>query len=600
MKEVIFVCYFGALFGFLHGCYRTSGNTFQLVAYIKENVTFENQRFHFPLNDILHALKEASVLRNINLTVIQVPEAGYGTQFLEYKKLVTKTSQVDALLSATHCAFEKKIRKRSTKSSLPIFVVQLEKCKFESPLTLVVKAYEMEIDLPINLNTSLEGCSTKLQLNRRSKREIINKYLENKTLKVVTIIRPPFVLEKESHTQQKVYTGLVFDLLHELSKKFKFSYVTEEPQDGNFGARLQNGSWNGMIGMLERKEADIAVGSLTITRDREDAIDFTFPFYEEPTKILLPKPETESKLWTVAKPFRWQVWLAVLLVLFLISTTIYFLNLYFVKLRHRNPEDSNIGIESYNISLYGAQHWYWQLWYLFGTIIQQGHLPPLFNGTKLIVAGWWFFAIVLFNTYNGALVSFLSVPKQMKTIDSLAELVDQKNIKWTFLKDSAHQDLFSQSSNSTVYRQIGKGATELVTSSEEGLDLVLTGQYAFIKEKSYLDVIMSQDYQKTNFCRVHIAKEEFFKVGFGIALQKNSPYLEIFNLEVMKMIQTGLLEKWRQRYWPKRQDCKDNVKEQRIGLGDLQGIFLFFAIGVALSIIIFLIELLLFISKKTR
>ncbi|XP_022252071.1 uncharacterized protein LOC111087924 isoform X2 [Limulus polyphemus] len=43
---------------------------------------------------------------------------------------------------------------------------------------------------------------------------------------------------------------------------------------------------------------------------------------------------------------------------------------------------------------------------------------------------------------------------------------------------------------------------------------------------------MSEDYKKTNSCRMHLAKEEFFKVGFGIALQKNSPYLRFFNMDV--------------------------------------------------------------------
>ncbi|XP_076373247.1 putative glutamate receptor [Tachypleus tridentatus] len=589
---------------------------FNLVAYVETKPAIKLCQLQYLNRDVIAALKEVSSVRKINLTFVEVPRTLDVTQFPSDK---TETLQTDAIFSLTYCSSEKKIRNYATESILPVFVAQLQKCRFRSLQTVVVRAYQMvpqlwfpcfldgllawvshlysqaqnettvkKEHLALDVNSTMKRCSQNIKSNRQRDQDIISTYLRNKILKVVTIVRPPFVLETESHKQQKVYRGLVFDLLNELSKRFKFHYQTEEPGDGSFGAKLSNGSWNGMIGMVERKEVHIAAGSLTITRDREDAVDFTFPFYEEPTKILLPQPEEESKLWAVAKPFHWQVWLATVVALFFISAIIHFLNYQAVQLQIK-PQDG---------STYEFRWWYRQFWYLFGAIVQQGgYTTHLFNGTKLVIACWWLFAIVLFHTYNGALVAFLSVPKRMKTIDSLAELVEQNKVQWTFLKNSAHQDLFSKTSNNVVYRKIGEEVKTLVASSEDGLNLVLTGQYAFIKEKSYLDVKMSEDYKNTNSCRMHLAKEEFFKVGFGIALQKNSPYLRIFNMEIMKMIQTGIMEKWRQRYWPKQGICEEDGHKRRIALDDLQGIFFFFAVGVATSTIVFFIERLSHVRK---
>ncbi|XP_076330754.1 glutamate receptor ionotropic, delta-2-like [Tachypleus tridentatus] len=228
-----------------------------------------------------------------------------------------------------------------------------------------------------------------------------------------------------------------------------------------------------------------------------------------------------------------------------------------------------------------------------------GHSPPFFSGTKLVAATWWLYAIVLFHTYNGALVAFLSIPKQGKTINTLQELAEQQELKWTFLKGSAHQNLFNEFSNSDIYRTIGKGASDLVNSSQQGLKFVLSGHYAFIKEKSYLDYMLFQDYNKTHSCRMHKAREEFFKVGFGFALQQRSPYLHIINKGIKRMLHNGLVEKWKRRYWPKTGNCDMASDQNTISLENLQGIFLVYAVGIVLSAIILCTEYALH-SKRNQ
>ena len=36
-------------------------------------------------------------------------------------------------------------------------------------------------------------------------------------------------------------------------------------------------SWNGMVGAVQRRSVDVAVGPVTMTAERAKAIDFTFP-----------------------------------------------------------------------------------------------------------------------------------------------------------------------------------------------------------------------------------------------------------------------------------------------------------------------------------
>lgn len=54
-----------------------------------------------------------------------------------------------------------------------------------------------------------------------------------------------------------------------------------------------NGSWNGVVGELIRHEADIAVAPLTITSQRERAIEFSTPFMDIGISIMIKKPKKE-------------------------------------------------------------------------------------------------------------------------------------------------------------------------------------------------------------------------------------------------------------------------------------------------------------------
>lgn len=49
------------------------------------------------------------------------------------------------------------------------------------------------------------------------------------------------------------YKGYCIDLLDELAKNLKFTYEIYISPDGMYGAELENGTWNGMIGELVGK-----------------------------------------------------------------------------------------------------------------------------------------------------------------------------------------------------------------------------------------------------------------------------------------------------------------------------------------------------------
>jgi ABC-type amino acid transport substrate-binding protein len=119
------------------------------------------------------------------------------------------------------------------------------------------------------------------------------------------------------------YEGYVIDLCKQLAKELNVRMEINLVKDGAWGKKIDNktNQWNGMIGEVMRGEADIAVADLTINSDREEAVDFTYPFMATGITILYKKPITkETSLWSFLSPFSticWELLLALVLYYFL-------------------------------------------------------------------------------------------------------------------------------------------------------------------------------------------------------------------------------------------------------------------------------------------
>lgn len=130
-----------------------------------------------------------------------------------------------------------------------------------------------------------------------------------------------------------------------------------------------------------------------------------------------------------------------------------------------------------------------------------------------------------------------------------------------------------------------------VTSADEGVSRVLSSDWAFIRERSMLTFKLAQEHQRLGGCKMQIAREDFFSVGFGLALRKNSPLLEPFNSALTLMIENGLVARWRNQYWPEKNEfteCKASSLSQAVPLSlkHFLSIYLVFCILTAIAFVV--------------
>ena len=80
--------------------------------------------------------------------------------------------------------------------------------------------------------------------------------------------------------------GHSIELLQLLAKDLNFVPNVYIVEDGSYGSKV-NGSWNGLIGDVHRKKADLAVAPLMLTKGRSEAVDFLAPFSEVKQGMIL-------------------------------------------------------------------------------------------------------------------------------------------------------------------------------------------------------------------------------------------------------------------------------------------------------------------------
>ena len=82
---------------------------------------------------------------------------------------------------------------------------------------------------------------------------------------------------KRTNSNTIAYEGMYIDLVLALQNIMNFTIDWMETPDGNWGNLMKTGYFNGLVGQLERGEADISATGLTITHERSQACDFTRP-----------------------------------------------------------------------------------------------------------------------------------------------------------------------------------------------------------------------------------------------------------------------------------------------------------------------------------
>ena len=84
--------------------------------------------------------------------------------------------------------------------------------------------------------------------------------LSNKHLMVAAEQWPPVLIISKDIKGKDTYSGLVWDFMEYIREARNCTFAIVRPHDGQWGVCYGNNNCSGMIGLVNRKEVDFAIG----------------------------------------------------------------------------------------------------------------------------------------------------------------------------------------------------------------------------------------------------------------------------------------------------------------------------------------------------
>ncbi|XP_071080673.1 probable glutamate receptor [Haliotis cracherodii] len=331
---------------------------------------------------------------------------------------------------------------------------------------------------------------------------------------------------------------------------------------------------------VQSEKAELVIAPISVSRSREEVIDFTVPYFYVDSGIIVRTPSAGTLL-TLISPFRYKVHICIAISLFL--TTALLLLMEKVSSDHSpfQPVDKlkHYGDTAFNI---------------FGALMYQGCNSPPMSSSRILLSAWLLFTVILAAAYGGNLIASMTDGRQKVPFSTLAELAQQDTYQWGLLGGTSFVTLF-KNSNRSDYQAILQGM-EINSDGDTDADSintdihlrrVLKGRYAFIGDENDFELMQSK------FCDLQFMKEQFSPVQFAVGLPNDSVNTKIFSNEVLHIYESGLPRYWYDRWLPKSQ-CQMQWRQQpyRVNLMALQSLFYVSGAGVVLAGCLLLAEIL--------
>lgn len=375
------------------------------------------------------------------------------------------------------------------------------------------------------------------------------------------------------------YSGYCMDLLNELARTLHFTYEIYVVPDGRYGALTDNGTWNGMVGELNQKKADIAAAPLTVTEVREKTVDFMMPFmyFTEDMLIRKQKAVQEVDYLQFMNPFENEVWFCTIATIVVISIAVFVIN-YYSPYGHKR-EDGHGTSEEFN--------YFNSLWFSVACMLQQGgdNTPRSLSG-RILAGCYWFCILIWVSTYTANLAAFFTVKNTEHPISSLDDIV--KTSYQVGVLDSSSTHAFFKSSKYEVHQKIWSRMERdgtFAQSVDEGVKWVREkDKFVFILDGPVLQHIVNQPP-----CDLKLVKGLTTSKGLSFAFQANSPYLNDFTLGILRLHENDFLDGLKRKWWDRTSTCPEEeegtLSRQRIGLKSMLGVYVVLIIGMFIAFV---------------
>ncbi|XP_068007688.1 glutamate receptor ionotropic, NMDA 2C isoform X1 [Melanerpes formicivorus] len=444
--------------------------------------------------------------------------------------------------------------------------------------------------------------------------------VDNRHLTVATLEERPFVIventdpstgvcvrntvpcRKQTNSSQSVnglvdpYTklcckGFCIDILKKLAKAVKFSYDLYLVTNGKHG-KIVRGVWNGMIGEVYYRRADMAIGSLTINEERSEIVDFSVPFVETGISVMVARSNGTVSPSAFLEPYSPAVWVMMFVMCLTVVAITVFVFEYFSPVGYNQNLTSGKRPGGPTFTIGKSV---WLLW----ALVFNNSVPienPKGTTSKIMVLIWAFFAVIFLASYTANLAAFMIQEQYIDTVSGLSDRKFQKP------QEQYPPFRFGTVPNGSTERNIRSNYPDMHThmvkynqrSVEDALTSLKMGKLdAFIYDAAVLNYMAGKD----EGCKlVTIGSGKVFATtGYGIALQKDSRWKRAIDLALLQFLGDGETQKL-ETVWLSGicQNEKNEVMSSKLDIDNMAGVFYMLLVAMGLSLLVFAWEHLVY------
>ncbi|XP_053678178.1 ionotropic receptor 93a [Anopheles nili] len=411
---------------------------------------------------------------------------------------------------------------------------------------------------------------------------------------------PPwqFVSYNESGSPM-INSGVVYDVLNELSRKLNFTYTMVIAQSVEVNGSAIEGNASAIFDvkaissdipqeifntLVSNKILMAAIGS-TVNEKQKKFVSFTDPISIQTYSFVISRPRELSRVLLFLSPFGPDTWLCLAAAVALMGPVLCAINKLSPYYEAHN-KSTETGLGKMNNCF----------WYIYGALLQQGGLYlPYADSGRIIIGTWWLVVLVIVTTYCGNLVAFLTFPKIDIPVNRIMQLLrNDRGMTWSIRKGTFLEEILMDSTE-PKYEQLYKGSLLISEVTDELMKRIEAGQHVHIDWRNNLRYLMKRQYLRTDRCDFTLSTDEFLDEQIALVMPKDSPYLELVNEEIKRMHQFGFIQRWVAQYLPAKDKCSGSsrvmdVQNHTVNSSDMAGSYWILLLGFIGGLTIFLCE----------
>ncbi|XP_077293110.1 ionotropic receptor 64a [Arctopsyche grandis] len=367
-----------------------------------------------------------------------------------------------------------------------------------------------------------------------------------------------------------------FALLLHLKDIYNFSFYMMRTLSWGY---MQNGSFDGMVGQLERRKIDIGGSPIFFRLERAKVTGYTIQTWISRSCFIFRHPKRASIFKIYTRPLEDNVWCCIFGTVFITSTTVYLL----FKIQGRIIFAADEG------SLSGV------LLFIFGAIFQQGMTSslPMLSG-RVVIFTIFTFSLLLYQFYSASIVSSLLMdpPRTIRTPTDLINSNLQLGVEDVPYTTNAFRQTNDEVAIQLYRKKVSNDKINNFFHPDEGLQMVKNGGFAFFVDNAVAYKIIADTFSEQQVCE--LSEINLFPTQKTMAIvQKHSPFRKLVTYGLRKVAESGLMARQMSIWSAKRPKCVKSIDSSKFNVTiiEFSSVLIFLLIGMIFSVFFLFLEI---------